>query len=412
MKTFVPANILLPKNVNFEKWAVIACDQFTSQPEYWKRVRENVGEAVSTLNLVFPEAELNVDRAERIKSINENMAKYLAEDIFTEYKDAYVYVERTLKNGVVRKGIVGVIDLEQYDYNADSKSAIRATEQTVLERIPPRVEIRRNASMELPHVLLLCDDEKERIIEPLTAKKAELPKIYDFDLMEGGGHIEGYLLQGTEVDTINEAIAAYEADVLAKYEGSGKAPMTYAVGDGNHSLATAKACYKELKAKCGAENVANHPARFALVELENIYDEAQVFEPIHRLLTNVNVKALLENLQAEIGGNGTAIKWFANGEAGELKINDENGELPLEVIQVALDKYLKANAGEIDYIHGDETLEQLSQKENTIGFLMPNVTKNAFFENIVNNGVMPRKTFSMGEAEEKRYYLEGRRIVE
>lgn len=412
MKTFAPANILLPKNVNFEKWAVIACDQFTSQPEYWQRVRENVGEAVSTLNLVFPEAELNVDRAERIKSINENMAKYLAEDIFTEYKDAYVYVERTLKNGVVRKGIVGVIDLEQYDYNADSKSAIRATEQTVLERIPPRVEIRRNASMELPHVLLLCDDEKVRIIEPLTAKKAELPKIYDFDLMEGGGHIEGYLLQGTEVEAINEAIAAYEADVLAKYEGSGKAPMTYAVGDGNHSLATAKACYEELKAKCGAENVANHPARFALVELENIYDEAQVFEPIHRLLTNVNVKALLENLQAEIGGNGTAIKWFANGEAGELKINDENGELPLEVIQVALDKYLKANAGEIDYIHGDETLEQLSQKENTIGFLMPNVTKNAFFENIVNNGVMPRKTFSMGEAEEKRYYLEGRRIVE
>ena len=411
MKTFAPANILLPKNVNFENWAVIACDQFTSQPEYWKRVRENVGEAVSTLNLVFPEAELNVDRAERIKSINENMAKYLADDIFTEYKDAYVYVERTLKNGVVRKGIVGVIDLEQYDYNADSKSAIRATEQTVLERIPPRVEIRRNASMELPHVLLLCDDEKERIIEPLTAKKAELPKIYDFDLMEGGGHIEGYLLQGTEVDTINEAIAAYEADVLAKYEGSGKAPMTYAVGDGNHSLATAKACYEELKAKCGAENVANHPARFALVELENIYDEAQVFEPIHRLLTNVNVKALLEILQAEIGGNGTAIKWFANGEVGEFKINDENGELPLEVIQVALDKYLKANAGEIDYIHGDETLEQLSQKENIIGFLMPNVTKNAFFENIVNNGVMPRKTFSMGEAEEKRYYLEGRRIV-
>ena len=171
MKTFAPANILLPKNVSFEKWAVIACDQFTSQPEYWKRVRENVGEAVSTLNLVFPEAELNVDRVERIKSINENMAKYLAEDIFTEYKDAYVYVERTLKNGVVRKGIIGVIDLEQYDYNADSKSAIRATEQTVLERIPPRVEIRRNASMELPHVLLLCDDEKERIIEPLTAKR-------------------------------------------------------------------------------------------------------------------------------------------------------------------------------------------------------------------------------------------------
>ncbi|MBR2140372.1 MAG: DUF1015 domain-containing protein [Phascolarctobacterium sp.] len=412
MKTFAPANILLPKNVSFEKWAVIACDQFTSQPEYWKRVRENVGEAVSTLNLVFPEAELNVDRAERIKSINENMAKYLVEDIFTEYKDAYVYVERTLKNGVVRKGIVGVIDLEQYDYNADSKSAIRATEQTVLERIPPRVEIRRNASMELPHVLLLCDDEKERIIEPLTAKKVELPKIYDFDLMEGGGHIEGYLLQDVEVEVINEAIAAYEADVLAKYEGSGKAPMTYAVGDGNHSLATAKACYEELKAKCGSENVVNHPARFALVELENIYDEAQVFEPIHRLLTNVNVKALLENLQVEIGGNGTAIKWFANGEAGELKINDENGELPLEVIQIALDKYLKANAGEIDYIHGDETLEQLSQKENTIGFLMPNVTKNAFFENIVNNGVMPRKTFSMGEAEEKRYYLEGRRIVE
>ena len=411
MKTFAPANILLPKNVAFEKWAVIACDQFTSQPEYWQRVRENVGEAVSTLNLVFPEAELNVDRVERIKSINENMQKYLAADLFAEYKDAYIYVERTLKNGVVRKGIVGVIDLEQYDYNADSKSAIRATEQTVLERIPPRVEIRRNASMELPHVLLLCDDEKERIIEPLAAKKAELPLVYDFELMECGGHISGWLLEGETVASVKEAIAAYEADVLAKYEASGKAPMTYAVGDGNHSLATAKACYEELKAKEGAEKVANNPARFALVELENIYDEAQVFEPIHRLLTEVDVKDLLVYLQNEIGGNGTTIEWFANGESGKLTINDENGELPLEVIQIALDKYLANNKGEIDYIHGDETLEQLSQKENTIGFLMPNVTKNAFFENIVNNGVMPRKTFSMGEAEEKRYYLEGRRIV-
>ena len=411
MKTFTSANILLPKNVAFEKWAVIACDQFTSQPEYWQRVRANVGEEVSTLNLVFPEAELNVDRVERIKSINENMQKYLAADLFAEYEDAYIYVERTLKNGVVRKGIVGVIDLEQYDYNADSKSAIRATEQTVLERIPPRVEIRRNASMELPHVLLLCDDEKERIIESLLAKKAELPIVYDFDLMEGGGHITGWLLQGEAVASVNEAIAAYEADVLAKYEASGKAPMTYAVGDGNHSLATAKACYEELKAKQGAENVANHPARFALVELENIYDEAQVFEPIHRLLTEVDVKDLLAYLEKEIGGNGTAIEWFANGESGKLTINDENGELPLEVIQIALDKYLANNKGEIDYIHGDETLEELSQKENTIGFLMPNVTKNAFFENIINNGVMPRKTFSMGEAEEKRYYLEGRRIV-
>ncbi|MBQ5672966.1 MAG: DUF1015 family protein, partial [Phascolarctobacterium sp.] len=218
MKTFAPANILLPKNVAFEKWAVIACDQFTSQPEYWQRVRENVGEEVSTLNLVFPEAELNVDRVERIKNINENMVKYLAADLFAEYQDAYIYVERTLKNGVVRKGIVGVIDLEQYDYNADSKSAIRATEQTVLERIPPRVEIRRNASMELPHVLLLCDDEKECIIEPLAAKKAELPLVYDFDLMEGGGHISGWLLQGEAVAAVNEAIVAYEADVLAKYE--------------------------------------------------------------------------------------------------------------------------------------------------------------------------------------------------
>ena len=412
MKTFAPTNILLPKNVAFEKWAVIACDQFTSQPEYWQRVRANVGEEVSTLNLVFPEAELNVDRVERIKSINENMQKYLAADLFAEYKDAYIYVERTLKNGVARKGIVGVIDLEQYDYNADSKSAIRATEQTVLERIPPRVEIRRNASMELPHVLLLCDDEKERIIEPLLAKKAELPIVYDFDLMEGGGHITGWLLQGEAVASVNEAVAAYEADVLAKYEASGKSPMTYAVGDGNHSLATAKACYEELKAKQGAENVANHPARFALVELENIYDEAQVFEPIHRLLTEVDVKDLLAYLENEIGGNGTDIEWFANGESGKLNINDENGELPLEVIQIALDKYLANNKGEIDYIHGDETLEELSQKENTIGFLMPNVTKNAFFENIVNNGVMPRKTFSMGEAEEKRYYLEGRKITE
>ncbi len=411
MSIFTSADILLPNNVDYSKWAVIACDQFTSQPEYWQEVKNIVGKEASTYNLIFPEAELASDREERIKNINAAMLGYLKNEVFTEYSKTYIYVERSLQNGSIRKGLIGVVDLEEYDYHKDSTSTIRATEQTVLERIPPRVEIRRNANLELPHILLLCDDYKKIIIEPLSDKKDKFPKLYDFDLMLDGGHITAWLIQGAEAAIVDNALAEYESYIREKYQQLDKEPLIYAVGDGNHSLATAKACYEETKVRIGVEKAAEHFARYALVELENIYDEAQVFEPIHRLLTNVDVQHFFENIMQASGEAGTPVEWFTNSASGVVYIKKESGKLPIETIQNILDDYLKNNSGEIDYIHGDETLKSLAKKENSIGLLMPEVTKNAFFEDIAKNGVMPRKTFSMGEAQEKRYYIEARKIL-
>lgn len=404
MHPFVKANILLPAVTDMEKWSVIACDQFVSQPEYWEKARHIVGDAPSALNLILPEAQLEGDCAGAIDNINQTMVQYIHENLFRSYPDSFLYVERTLLNGTVRTGVVGAVDLEQYDFHPESCSSVRATEQTVAERIPPRMNIRRNAVLELPHVLLLCDDEEKRLVDSLTKKKDTLPLMYDFDLMLEGGRIRGWLVSGQDASDFEKELEAYEQRIRAKY---GNSPVLYAVGDGNHSLASAKGCYEEQK----AQGLPCDQARYALVELENIHDSAQVFEPIHRIIKQTDGAKLLQAMEKEIGKeSGSPIYWYAGNESGMFHVHSDAGLLPVGIVQDFLDDYLKKNPGIIDYIHGDETLRQLSGDPNSIGFLMPPVEKNAFFQGIIAGGTLPRKTFSMGHAQEKRYYLEARKI--
>ena len=412
MNAFMSADILLPKTDAMEKWAVIACDQFTSDPEYWDRVRKNAEGAVSAINLILPEAELGTEREEaHIDLINRTMVEYVEQDVFAVYPGSYIYVERTLENGTIRKGLMGMVDLETYDFSAGSVSAIRATEKTVVERIPPRMRVRRGATVELPHILMLCDDHDRVLIEPVAAVKDSLKKVYDFDLMEDGGHICGWLVEGDAVKAFEDRLTTYTAQIGAKYEGLSGIPMVFAVGDGNHSLATAKACYEELKAAHPDQDLSNHPARFALVELENIHDEAQVFEPIHRVVVKCDPKALLSALEKDAcAEGGFPVKWYIGKESGTLTLDKAKSQLAVGVLQGFLDEYLGANEGEIDYIHDDDALIALADQENAIGFLLPAMEKSQLFRGVIADGILPRKTFSMGHSREKRYYLEGRKI--
>lgn len=405
-RVFGAADVLLPRVKEMDKWAVVACDQYTSEPEYWARVRAFVGDAPSALRLILPEAELSgQDDAERIAAIHAAMREDLACGVFAAHEAAFVYVERTLVSGAVRRGVVGAVDLEQYDYHAGAQCAVRATEKTVEERIPPRMAIRQGAAVELPHVLLLCDDERRGVVEPLTQQKGGLPLLYDFELMEHGGHISGYLVQGAQARELEARIDAYEARCMAKNG------LCYAVGDGNHSLAAAKACYEALKAeKPGAQETAL--ARFALVELENIRDEAQVFEPIHRIVTGVSPDALLEALRARCGAaQGHRVAWVSGERRGELTLDAAVSPLAVGVLQGFLDEYLPACGGQIDYIHGEDVLARLAQRGDAVGFLLPPMEKGQLFDGVVQDGSLPRKTFSMGHACEKRYYLEAHRLV-
>jgi len=408
MSIFQRAEILLPRLSDLSDWAVIACDQFTSEPEYWRRVRARVGDKPSALHLIFPEAELKDEPERHIRAIREAMADCLTRELLSAYPDSFVYVERSLSDGSIRRGLVGQVDLEQYDYSPETDLPVRATERTVVERIPPRVKIREGAPLELPHVLLLCDDERDAILAPLRA--GEGPWLYDFDLMEGGGHIRGRLVTGAEAEAVTACLDACERETAARYAALTPHPMLYAVGDGNHSLATAKACYEKLKGTIGAEAASRHPARYALAELGSLHDPSLVFAPIHRLVTGTDPKALLRAARESIGGEGGAeLPWISAGERGVLRLGD-TAELPVGVLQRFLDAYLPAHGGEIDYIHGDDTLTRLASRPDSLGFLLPPIEKNAFFAGVMAGGVLPRKTFSMGQARDKRYYLEARKL--
>ncbi len=412
MNAFLPADILMPKTDEMEKWSVIACDQFTSDQAYWDRVRKNAEGAPSTINLILPEAELGTEKeAEHTAIINKTMAEYMASDVFKTYENSLIYVERTLENGSVRMGLIGMVDLDAYEYTVGATSAIRATERTVAERIPPRQRVRRDAPIELPHILMLCDDHEKKLIEPIGAKKDSLTKLYDFDLMEGGGHIRGWLVSGADVDEFNAVLADYSATVGEKYKGLAGVPMVFAVGDGNHSLATAKSCYEELKRNNPGADLSAHPARYALVELENIHDPAQVFEPIHRVIFKTNPEKLLAALKADAcADGGFPVKWYTKDASGEVLLDRAKSELAVGVLQGFLDAYLAENEGEIDYIHDDDALIDFAKRDNAIGFLLPAMEKSQLFRGVIADGVLPRKTFSMGHSREKRYYLEGRKI--
>ena len=409
---FQPADILLPKNVDLEKWAVIACDQFTSDQAYWDRVREKAGNAPSAIHLILPEAELgSPSEEESIASIHRTMDEYLNEELFTLYPNSYIYVERTLENGTIRKGLIGKLDLNAYNYLPGSTSLIRATEKTVLERIPPRQRVRTGAPIELPHILMLCDDHQKTLIEPVEAKKDQMQKLYDFDLMENGGRIRGWLVTAEDAAAFDQALSVYGAHYQEKYEGLSGIPMLFAVGDGNHSLATAKSCYEALKATYPDQDLSDHPARYALVELENIHDEAQVFEPIHRVVMESAPDKLLEALKDYCAPEGYEVKWFTKDRSGTVMLDPKRSELAVGVLQDFLDTWLKENPGKLDYIHDDEALLQLAAQDNAIGFLLPAMEKSQLFRGVIRDGALPRKTFSMGHSREKRYYLEGRKIL-
>ncbi len=416
-KCYFEADVLLPdfKEVDPSCWAVIACDQFTSEEKYWKEVSELVLDKPSTLNLILPEVYLS-DSEKRIPDINDNMKKYERE-LLSLYPESMIYIQRTQSDGSVRRGVLLCVDLECYDYRKGADALIRATEATVVERIPPRVAIRRNATLELPHVMLLIDDPNRTVIEPL--EKSECGKtIYDFDLMQGGGHIKGILLNNSAKKKLSSALdlLATPDEMQEKYGDSTLAPLLFAVGDGNHSLASAKAAYEEIKANIGIEAAASHPARYALVEAVNIHDSALKFEPIYRIMTGVDVSDVLSSLEKYIssleGKAGTqTIKCIWNNGEKELTVQNSEQQLAVGTLQIFIDKYISEHKGvEVDYIHGEESVISLANKENSIGFIFKGMEKSELFKTVIFDGALPRKTFSMGHAEDKRYYLEARKI--
>lgn len=408
MNLFRRADILLPNADDLKKWAVIACDQFTSDLEYWNRVRGFVGQAPSTLRMILPEAELDRVDENAISQINDTMRSYLDSGYFTMYPNAYIYIERTLEDGSVRPGVIGMVDLEAYDYESRSVAPVRATERTVIERLPPRVRARRDAEMEFPHVLMLCNDEKRELIEPVRHIRDDLPKLYDFELMEGGGNIRGWLLTGAEADAFDARFSQYSLDCAEQAEKMKGSAVILAVGDGNHSLAAAKRCYEELKEANPGADLSFHPARFALVELVNIHDPSMHFEPIHRIVTGVDREAMLRDIQRVCGEKGHCVTCIVDDRQMELKLGIM--ALPVAALQSFLDCWLTDNPGKIDYIHGESEVRRLASAPDAVGFLLPPFEKSSLFRGISRGGSLPRKTFSMGHAREKRYYLEGRKI--
>ena len=416
---FYPADILLPAHEDMEKWAVVACDQFTSQPEYWEAVDQFVGDAPSTLRLILPEAKLNGAHVDQdIANINASMEEYLKQGVFRTYPDALIYIERTQSDGKIRHGLIGMVDLEDYDFTPGCDALIRATEGTVLERIPPRVRVRQNASLELPHVMLLIDDPDKTVIEPLTAQAATMEKLYDTDLQQGGGHITGWCLTETQQEQVRKALTAMcSEDAMEKKYGLRTAPLLFAVGDGNHSLATAKQCYENLKKVTPEEQWAFLPARYALVEVVNNHDDALQFEPIHRCLFGVEPEKVISAMKEyypgtyEGQGEGHVIGYNYAGKKGFLTVPQPKMQLAVGTLQAFLDDYLKANGGEVDYIHGEDVVESLGSKPGNLGLTLPAMGKEQLFKTVMADGVLPRKTFSMGHAQDKRYYLEARKIL-
>lgn len=418
---FRPADILLPQNCDLSLWSVVACDQYTSQPEYWQRVDERVGRAPSTLRLILPESSLDGPQVETdIMEVNNTMSRYLREGRFTQLDQAMIYVERTLHTGKVRRGLVGMLDLDQYDYESGSGALVRSTEGVVLSRIPPRIAVRKNAPIELPHALLLCDDPQRTLIEPLSGQKGQMQPLYDFPLMEDGGRVSGWLLGPAQLEQVAQAIACLADPQLfqARYHTpSGTPVMLFAAGDGNHSLATAKECYERQKRLTDPARWGQLPSRFALCELVNLQDDSLEFAPIHRVVFHTDPQALLTALIHHYPGasrgrgeEGQVLHYVhAEGE-GDITVPNPPSHLPVGTLQAFLDEYLGNHPGRVDYIHGEEVARQFAARPGNLAFLLPAMDKSDLFPCVLRDGALPRKTFSMGQAQDKRFYLEARKI--
>ncbi|MBP0960585.1 MAG: DUF1015 domain-containing protein, partial [Oscillospiraceae bacterium] len=404
MNTFRNADILLPADADMEKWAVVACDQYTSEPDYWKKTAEISAGAPSAYNLILPEVYLeDNDVADRIKKIQSSMKDALKNNIFKEYKNTMIYLERVQDDGKVRAGLVGCIDLEDYDYRKGSVSPVRATEATVVERIPPRIAVRRGAELELPHIMILIDDEDGTVIEPLASKTSSFEKVYDFNLMQKGGSVKGWAVPESEQGSITAAL-----DKLAdrevfnkKYGFDGKDPLVFAMGDGNHSLATAKEFYEELKRNNPGKDMSSHPARYALVELVNLHSPALEFEAIHRIVTEADTDDLMNKMTEALGLTDNAesceqkFEVVLGGVRKKVGITKPSSKLTVGSLQQFLDGYLKESGAKIDYIHGTEVVDKLSKQERSIGFILPDMAKSELFPTVICDGALPRKTFSM-----------------
>ena len=409
-----PAQILLPAaGVKPETWACIACDQYTSEPEYWEKAFAVAGDAPSAIRLILPEYNLKNSES-LIPQIHRTMADYLAQGLLTPaVNPGFILCERTIASGT-RLGLVCAVDLEQYSFEKGSLPLIRPTEQTITDRLPPRLKIRRGAPVELTHIMILIDDPDRTVLEPLQAAKASLRKVYDFDLMMNGGHLAGWAVDSAE------ALAQVDQSLNALMNTKGENPLLLAVGDGNHSLATAKAYWNEIRESLTEAERENHPARYALCEIVNIHDEALLFEPIYRIVTGTTRAAVMADWKAYAEAKGMSLAAegsdhrftvvSADGEDTVAVLNPE-GAIPCETIQKFLDSFLSRHpeAG-IDFIHGEGSLRALAAKPETVGFLLPDIDKHSFFKDVEKLGVLPRKTFSMGEADEKRFYMEAKRI--
>lgn len=424
---FTAADILLPAaGVPLDPWACIAVDQFTSQPEYWQRAEHLADGKPSTLHIVLPEAYLGTPQeAERLESIRRTMEEY-RKSVLTRKVHGYVYVERTQMDGTVRQGLVGAVDLDSYDYAKGSKPAIRPSESTVVERIPPRLKVRRGATLETPHVMMLADDADCTLIEPIGLMKNQLPPLYDGELMLGGGHLRGWAVEDpaliAQIDSALAALADPAAFARRWPAAKGQQPMVLAVGDGNHSLATAKAYWEELKPTLSEEQRRTHPARWCLAEVCNVHSPAIEIEPIHRVVFGVGAKELYAALDAWDQQQGSSTTMSDQ----RLRLADAHGEsavalanppAPLTVgsVEAFLADFLPAHPGvTVDYIHGESTALALASDpaKPATAILLPDFAKADLFKGVVRGGVLPRKTFSMGHAEEKRYYIECRKITE
>ena len=419
------ADVLVPKKeIDHSKWAVVACDQFTSEKEYWHDVENIVGDSPSTDKLIFPECYLeDGDQNKRIADINKNMRSYLDNDIFDTYKESFILVKRTCKSAS-RWGLMVALDLDQYSWEKGSTSLIRATEGTILSRIPPRKLIRKDAPMEIPHIMVLISDEEKTVIEPLATSVDRLKKVYDFDLMKNGGHLQGWV-----VDSESDKLAITEAFEKLYAKLDPKDPLLFAMGDGNHSFATAKSCWEDIKKGLSDEERKNHPARFCLVEIENIFDPGLVFEPIHRVLFNVPENVFLEEVKKnavdvqiqEVGCRDCIAKQISDKDKQRfgyctsqkhavVTLTNPSANIAAGTLQKVIDALIERDYS-VDYIHGSDVTDKLGSEEGNIGLFLPAIDKGTFFETIIKDGALPRKTFSMGEANEKRYYMEARSIV-
>jgi len=397
-----PTDIMLPEGISLEAWSVVACDQFSSEREYWERVGEFVGKKPSTLHMIIPEAYLEeIDEETEISRIRAAMEDYLNSGILKTINDSFVYVERTQPDGRVRRGLVGAVDLEEYDFSC-CEAAILASEGTVLDRLPPRIRVRREALLELPHIMTFIDDRGLTVIEPISTKVDKLPVLYDFELMEGGGRVKGLRVSGSDAEDVMAAMRALHE----------KSDMLMVMGDGNHSLAAAKVYWDELKQNLSEAERENHPARRALVEVNNVYDPAIDFEAIHRVLFDVEPKEFIAALEkAAPQGSDYTLRWVSGAESGTIGVSASCIGSLITLVQEFIDEYIETKGCRVDYIHGDDSTERLASGERSVGIILPSMDKSELFATVAQKGVFPRKSFSVGHARDKRYYLECKRIV-